>query len=74
MGHTGQANPKVEIIIIFFLYIYVDLEENIAHNITAIIFSFEITAIWEIHAKQKSLLSGLWFYVINKQTNQNYKS
>ena len=72
MGHTGQANPKVEIIIVFFKY--VDLEENIAHNITAIIFSFEITAIWEIHAKQKSLLSGLWFYVINKQTNQNYKS
>ena len=72
MGHTGQANPKVEIIYIFFKY--VDLEENIAHNITAIIFSFEITAIWEIHAKQKSLLSGLWFYVINKQTNQNYKS
>ena len=70
MGHTGQANPKVEIIIGFFKY--VDLEENIAHNITAIIFSFEITAIWEIHAKQKSLLSGLWFYVINKQTNQNY--
>jgi hypothetical protein len=72
MGHTGQANPKVEIIILFFKY--VDLEENIAHNITANIFSFEITAIWEIHAKQKSLLSGLWFYVINKQTNQNYKS
>jgi hypothetical protein len=72
MGHTGQANPKVEIIILFFKY--VDLEENIAHEITANIFSFEITAIWEIHAKQKSLLSGLWFYVINKQTNQNYKS
>ena len=70
MGHTGQANPKVEILIVFLKY--VDLEENIAHNITAIIFSFEITAIWEIHAKQKSLLSGLWFYVINKQTNQNY--
>ena len=72
MGHTGQANPKVEIIILFFKY--VDLEEDIGDNITAIIFSFEITAIWEIHAPQKSLLSGLWFYIINKQTNQNYKS
>ena len=50
------------------------LKENIAIKITAIIFSFEITAIREIHAPQKSLLSGLWFYMINKQTNQNYKS
>ena len=73
MGHTGQANPKVEINNSFFLK-YVDLEKILLTNITAIIFSFEITAIWEIHAKQKSLLSGLWFYVINKQTNQNYKS
>ena len=74
MGHTGQANPKVEINNSCFFEICGFRKENIAHNITAIIFSFEITAIWEIHAKQKSLLSGLWFYVINKQTNQNYKS